>query len=846
MSQDNSIRSRSAGSHHSNPLEENISPLERTFQGLSIEPKHDGTSAKDPASVFESDEILDDYVHDYEDLQEAVLARREAWLKASKTFGTEHVHTVSLRNEYSQRRAELREFHKAMPEASRMRIRRKVSLSSTNERSTPLPKATVEQVAPVEQAIPEIRKPETGIQSELFHPVPSNNYTEASMPPVPPMPDVPFEYHYQSYQTESHQPRSLSRPVTPFSERFRADVRRFYSDHPSSAGNERMDDWSDTSWSKVDPYRVPRFDLDIIPRDAYEYRQLEKRLTKDLKDSRAYAVRNSNGKVSLKPLIQHGTFRKETAIDLHPRLVMVFLAANRQFGYDSPYVTDATHIMETLQSEMQLFQYHHIDGMVVCPSPGHWLMRFEIAQLDGRWYHVQDFISMVQAILDYEKFVQQGQEADKQKRELFQDQIKHGIVPILPSDAPAEQVKYYTQLASQYRDRQREEREDRRDSLLADAIQSLRLLVNTQTRESPNPTVVTNVSRPAKEEIKKFPKYPGRQLGEKGTLGQGVFGWLEEFDATCDERNIKGDRDRIAWFRECIDNTNPTLSSAATALRQCKTWQEAKQYLIRTLVTEDERKPYNMWARVEKLTYDPQTMTVEAFATRFLTTVDDFRLACQVSHQAAKFEPTLSDQLSAWFSSFKEGSILMMKYDYLDKGTPLEDVVRLTKLKIEDIYVSLKKGSGTPSSGRREPRSESRPDYKYPDKGAIKQGGTQERPRVAPTSSRERNDYPRRDNQNPQAARPSGQQLNRGAPPVPPKPVDRASAKKFEPGSKMSNVKCFRCGEIGHIAPECQASEDHILPEWRGGYLMANAEDETPAEYESDQESCGDYSQDFH
>ena len=332
--------------------------------------------------------------------------------------------------------------------------------------------------------------------------------------------------------------------------------------------------------------------------------------------------------------------------------------------------------------------------------------------------------------------------------------------------------------------------------------------------------------------LKRFPKCPGRKLGEKGTLGQAVFGWLEEFDAMCAERHITNDLDKMAWFRECIDTSNKELREAAISLRKFEDWKSAKRYLIRTLVEEEKRLPYQMWQRVEKLSY--LSGTVESFATKFLTVVDDYHAASAVSVDVMVYKPSYTEQLDAWFTSFNEPTVVSFKDGYLGRipNLTLEEVVEDSKMRIESLFTALRKmnarGPGK-SQREREPRrdKDERPRYEPKiDRRNDRSGNDRsDKPRVTSTSDkppyRKAYDKPVGDTKKV----PSREQNSSS----PSKSTEKRSVRKVDDGSNPK--ACYRCGDPGHFSNACPAPADKRLPLWRG-HLMSNARDDEERDYD--------------
>lgn len=624
--------------------------------------------------------------------------------------------------------------------------------------------------------------------------------------------------------------------VTPIEDRFRTDQHRTFTDHPAIANGESAEDWSDICWAKYQHqlHTFPRFDITELPLDPFQYRTLEKRITSSLRKMRGYVRLSSNGQLKMIPLIQLGGFRRERMIDLLPRMAMVYLMANRRFGPDSSGITDIRMISESFEEEAKNLEFYGLP-VLVCATKGHWLMPQERALADGRCIPVHMFRSMINDIREYGDWKDDRHAMRRSEQETFERQLREGHTPPIRPGATPEEVAHHKQRIEDYR--REEYRRDvlRRDEMMMDLIRGLKETLSAAV-STPREIVVTAPPNDSwsKEDsrMKKYPRYPSAKLGESGTIGQAFFSWIREYDYTCADRNVHTDQDKLAWLRECIDHNHKAVLTAVSATRQFNTWGEAKMYLIRTLIPQEQREPLAMWERVRKLKYDHSKSTVEAFSTEFLTTVQDYQLASTVNEGTTRFEPSKEDQAKVWFAAFANDAVTVLQWRYTEHdgdGMPdLKHIISQTKKPIEEIFTARRLGE-----------RETKKDHKLSLKRDDIKGGFQ-------------NDHQRRDNLKKENL---GSRPLIDRPPIPPwpkpqqsnttsngtKPTHDASGrqnrfiKKFDEGDRFANVECYRCGETGHISPQCTAPAENVKDDWKGYLLWVEGDDGEVEDYDPQQ-----------
>jgi len=493
-------------------------------------------------------------------------------------------------------------------------------------------------------------------------------------------------------------------------------------------------------------------------------------------------------------------------------MAKVFLYASRRFGPGRLETTDISYIIDSFEQDAEVAG--RFQGVAVRPDKTFWLKSSSVDQPTD----IAQFKAEMEQVKGYFQLEEQKEETERIEDERVRAELESGRIPRPPPGSTVAEVKAFKI----------------RLELISKQIELARLAtveapVSAKKEEDEKDTK-------AKDTPPKWPKYDLPKLG-KFSVQLSPFKWIRIYERQCELENLKTDRSKIGWFQKCVDTAVPEILNLCTQVNGCSTWNEAVELIIKNVVPEDTYSPDHIWelTRESKKGGD----TIRAHANKFEDLKADLEMANKYSER--KRYPTKKDYIAAWFGTLGDIALGMNQkiLDYLRGRIDMtvEEIITETIKDweiLQTVNPKVTKGSGHTLPHKKYPERYERGERTSDRYGSRSSGNTGGGSAAggkssAPAREQTNRDATARRPPPPPPPRPAQGAAKDGVAKPPagggtnsspgngpaPKPVAKANNVNQNRGYSSSNIRCYRCGEEGHISPDCPP-ENEPLKTWRG------------------------------
>jgi len=324
--------------------------------------------------------------------------------------------------------------------------------------------------------------------------------------------------------------------------------------------------------------------------------------------------------------------------------------------------------------------------------------------------------------------------------------------------------------------------------------------------------------------------------GEKFRDSDNPFRWFRRWEQRAVSAKITDIDSMLAWLPQAISAEHAPVAThyvhTIESLGVPESVDELREQFIMAVTDEKARAPSTLYNVLLTMTWDPVVKQLKPYSLDFESAYTDLLDANKIEPHR-KFEPTNQSLASAYWSSLGIADIRALTKD-IDQNLPLKDVIRETLRIIDMTYdrgepsvMSPVKAGSNVSIEKKEvvkkPGS-TRLTTTYTDAGSA----SRKTSRFTKDSVQSKTLTLKTPNQSsiitPKTrvtAAPSGAKVDSEIDALTKQLENLKLAKAgISRGFNKENVTCFRCGEKGHYAWECQA--DGVTPAAHGYLVVMN------------------------